>query len=327
MITTTPLATKAIQSLRLLSNQIISHAGSGHPGIALGAAPILYELYANQLNVDPKNPHEPNRDRFVLSAGHGAALLYATLYAAGFNLTSKDLSEFRQPHSKTPGHPEVGVTPGVEATTGPLGQGLGMAVGMAMAEEKLHQQFPTVIHHFTYALVGDGDLMEGVSHEVASLAGQQRLSKLIVLYDDNAVSLDGAKERSDTSDNLARFASYGWDIRKVENGNNLEAIHDAIENAKLSPEPTLIAVKSIIGDFGPFAGTNKAHGTPLTDQQLVDLSEMLAVKVTNFELPSDVLEDIRIKIMARLANRVQPTEEELGNYFEFTRKKIFRYHN
>lgn len=317
---TSSLSTETIQSLRLLSNQMISKAGSGHPGIALGAAPILYELYANQLNVDPENPNMINRDRFVLSAGHGAALLYATLHAAGFDLSAQDLSEFRQPHSKTPGHPEVGVTPGVEATTGPLGQGLGMAVGMAMAEAKLNNQFPSVIDHFTFALVGDGDLMEGVSHEVASLAGQQKLGKLVVLYDDNAVSLDGLKKRSDISNNLARFASYGWDIREVADGNDLEAIHDAIENAKMSPEPTLIAVKTIIGDFGPFAGTNKAHGTPLDSQQLQDLSSALDVDIQNFELPSNLLEDMRAKISNRLLHQKQPLNDELTDYLQFSTK-------
>lgn len=317
----TDIATRTINQLRLLANQMITRAGSGHPGIALGAAPMLYELYANQLVVDPATPNMVNRDRFVLSAGHGAALLYATLHAAGFDLSAADLADFRQPHAKTPGHPEVGVTPGVDATTGPLGQGLGMAVGMAMAEAKLHAQFPTVINHFTYALVGDGDLMEGISHEVASLAGQQVLDKLIVLYDDNQVSLDGQRGRADTVDNVARFASYGWDIRRINDGNDLAAIHDAIENAKLSPEPTLIAVKTTIGDFGPYAGTNQAHGTPLTLAQLSDLADNLTTTIDGFGLDHTVIAHMRETIKRRLATQPQPTDVEHNAYLAFTQYK------
>ncbi|WP_313593252.1 transketolase family protein [Leuconostoc lactis] len=312
------IATQTINQLRLLANQMITKAGSGHPGIALGAAPMLYELYANQLVIDPAQPEALNRDRFVLSAGHGAALLYATLHAAGFALSAADLAAFRQPHSKTPGHPEVGVTPGVDATTGPLGQGLGMAVGMAMAEAKLHAQFPTVIDHFTYALVGDGDLMEGISHEVATLAGQQALAKLIVLYDDNQVSLDGQRSRADTADNVARFASYGWDVRRITDGNDLAAIHDAIENAKLSPEPTLIAVRTTIGDSGPYAGTHQAHGTPLTPAQLNALADNLGTTLTtNFSLDEPLITHMRNKIMQRLAQQTTPSAAELQAYLEF----------
>ncbi|ADG41497.1 transketolase family protein [Leuconostoc kimchii] len=319
-----PVATEwqTINSLRLIANQMISKAGSGHPGIALGAAPILYELYANQLVVDPQNADMINRDRFVLSAGHGAALLYATLHIAGFNLSSDDLAQFRMPHSKTPGHPEVGVTPGVEATTGPLGQGLGMAVGMAMAEAKLHEQFPNVIDHFTYSLVGDGDLMEGVSHETASLAGQQSLAKLIVLYDDNHVSLDGKKSRSDISDNKARFLSYGWDVQEVTDGNNLTAIHAAIEKAKLTPKPTFIAVKTIIGDYGPFAGTNKAHGTPLNPVQLEELSVQLNTTIHDFAVPQPILKDMRDRINRRLAQQKKPKASALAAYEAFTRNQV-----
>lgn len=313
---------KLVNSLRLLANQMISKAGSGHPGIALGAAPILYELYANQLVIDPNNPDMINRDRFVLSAGHGAALLYATLYAAGFDLSSDDLAHFRLPHSKTPGHPEVGVTPGVEATTGPLGQGLGMAVGMAMAEAKLHDQFPSVVDHYTYVLVGDGDLMEGVSHEAASLAGKQALSKLIVIHDDNSISLDGDKSRSDISDNMARFASYGWDVLDVPDGHNVSAIHHAIEQAKRTLKPTFIAVKTIIGDHGPFAGTNKAHGTPLTSEQMATLAVKLSTKMSGFEIAADMLQDMRQRIQVRLNQQRLPDVDELTAYKFFTQHQV-----
>jgi len=321
-LVSTTIETKTINSLRLLANKMITKAGSGHPGIALGAAPILYELYANQLVVDPTQPELVNRDRFVLSAGHGAALLYATLHASGFDLTANDLAQFRTPHSKTPGHPEVGVTPGVEATTGPLGQGLGMAVGMAMAEAKLHSDFPTVIDHYTYALVGDGDLMEGVSHEAASLAGQQVLSQLIVLHDDNNISLDGNKDRSDISDNMARFASYGWQVLQVSNGNEPLAIHEAIQQAKQSKQPTFISVKTTIGAYGPFAGTNKAHGTPLNDEQIIDLAKALDVNIDNFELDEDVRDHIKTRIQSRLAEKEVPDSTELAAFKKFTHHSV-----
>ncbi|GDZ83761.1 transketolase [Leuconostoc citreum] len=314
LLTTTEIDLKHVNHLRVLANQMITEAGSGHPGIVLGAAPILYELYANQMRINPQDPGMLNRDRFVLSAGHGAALLYATLYAAGFDIKPSDLSQFRTLHSKTPGHPEKGVTPGVEATTGPLGQGLGMAVGMAMAEARQHALFPSVINHLTFALVGDGDLMEGVSHEVASLAGQQQLSKLIVLYDDNDVTLDGSKSRSDTSNQLQRFESYGWDIRHVADGNDISMIHDAIENAKLSPEPTLIAVKNIIGIHGPFENSHRAHGTPLTAKQLEDLSAVLDVQMTRFTLDENILSSIRTRIKHRLSTMPVPRKAELIAY-------------
>lgn len=313
---------KLINSMRLIANQMISKAGSGHPGIALGAAPILYELYANQLVVDPDNPDMINRDRFVLSAGHGAALLYTTLYAAGFDLSSADLAHFRSPHSKTPGHPEVGITPGVEATTGPLGQGLGMAVGMAMAEAKLHDQFPNVVDHYTYVLVGDGDLMEGVSHEAASLAGKQGLSKLIVIHDDNSISLDGDKNRSDISDNMARFASYGWHVLDVPDGNDVSAIHHAIDKAKINSKPTFISVKTIIGNYGPYSGTNKAHGTPLTQTQLDALATNLNTEISDFEIDIDVLQDIRQRIHDRLTHQQVTDIDELTAYKFFTQHQV-----
>lgn len=321
-LTSSAESLKAINSIRLLASQMISKAGSGHPGIALGAAPILYELYANQLVVDPDHPNMLNRDRFVLSAGHGAALLYATLYAAGFDLSSDDLAHFRLPHSKTPGHPEVGITPGVEATTGPLGQGLGMAVGMAMAEAKLHDQFPNVVDHYTYVLVGDGDLMEGVSHEAASLASKQVLSKLIVIHDDNSISLDGDKSKSDISDNMARFESYGWDVLDVPDGNHISAIHDAIDKAKENSKPTFISVKTIIGNYGPFAGTSKAHGTPLNEKQLDELAANLNISISDFDIDDDVLQDIRQRIQTRLIHQRLPNTDELAAYKLFTQYQV-----
>lgn len=250
----TKIDQEAINTIRTLSIDTIEKANSGHPGLPMGAAPMAYVLWTKFLKVNPTTSRNwKNRDRFILSAGHGSALLYSLLHLSGYNVTLDDLKNFRQLNSLTPGHPEVNHTDGVEATTGPLGQGIAMAVGMAMAETHLaatynRNDFP-IVDHYTYTLCGDGDLMEGVSQEAASLAGHLKLKKLIVLYDSNDISLDGPTSKAFTENVGKRFEAYGWEHILVKDGNNLDEIFEAIEQAKTSNKPTLIEVKTIIG-FG-----------------------------------------------------------------------------
>ncbi len=266
----------SVTNLRMLSVDQVQAANSGHPGLPLGAAPMAYVLWQKFLNTNPKDSQWINRDRFVLSAGHGSAMLYSLLHLSGFQLGIDDLKQFRQLDSKTPGHPEHGWTDGVDATTGPLGQGIGMAVGMAMAEVHLRAtynkpEFP-VIDHYTYAICGDGDLMEGISHEAASLAGHYGLDKLIVLYDSNDVSLDGPLSNAFNENIQERFEAYHWNYLRVEDGDDLEAIAKAIEAAKQQhDQPTIIEIKTEIGHGAPNAGTHKVHGAPLKDDELVEL--------------------------------------------------------
>ncbi len=255
----------SIDTLRLLAVDMVEKAKSGHPGAPLGCAPMAYLLYHRLMKHNPANSHWADRDRFVLSNGHASALLYSSLYLCGYKLTMDDLKGFRQWESKTPGHPEKGDADGVEVTTGPLGQGIAMAVGMAIAEKHLaaiyNQADFKVVDHYTYAMCGDGDLMEGVSHEAAALAGTLGLSKLIFLYDDNLVSLDGPTSLSYNDDVLERFKAYHWHVQRVADGNDLNAIEAAIEAAKAETEkPSFIAVRTVIGYGSPKAGTNKVHG-------------------------------------------------------------------
>ncbi len=258
----------SIDTLRLLAVDTVEKAKSGHPGAPLGCAPIAYLLFHKLLKHNPANAHWADRDRFVLSNGHASALLYSTLFLSGYNVTLDDLKSFRQWHSRTPGHPEYGHTDGVEVTTGPLGQGIAMAVGMAIAEKHLAAIYNRpgfeVVDHHTYALLGDGDLMEGVSHEAASLAGTLGLGKLIFIYDDNLISLDGPTELSYTEDALERFEAYHWHVQRVTDGNDLAAIEAAIAAAQAETgKPSIIAVRTIIGYGSPKAGTNKVHGEAL----------------------------------------------------------------
>ncbi|SFG09005.1 transketolase [Sporolactobacillus nakayamae] len=282
-----------VNAVRVLSCECIELAGSGHPGLALGAAPMAYVLWRNHLCHNPEDPNWFNRDRFVLSAGHGSAMFYSLLHLSGFNLTINDLKHFRQLNSKTPGHPEYGTTCGVDATTGPLGQGLGMAVGMAMAEAHLSSMYHTdqtdVINHRTFVLCGDGDLMEGVSHEAASLAGHLKLGKLTVLYDSNEISLDGATGRSYSDNVRGRFESYGWHYECVEDGNDLNEIDAAICRAKEQNScPTLIEVRTVIGFGAPGQGTNSVHGTPLGDSGIANLRTRLNWHFPEFTIPKEV---------------------------------------
>ncbi|WP_010631564.1 transketolase [Sporolactobacillus vineae] len=264
----------AVDTLRMLSLDMISQANSGHPGLPLGAAPMAYTLWSRCMTFNPDNPHWFNRDRFVLSAGHGSALLYSLLHVFGYSLTVDDLKAFRKLGSRTPGHPEYGLTPGVEAMTGPLGQGFAMATGMAITEAHLAGQFNRpafpVVNHFIYVLCGDGDLMEGITSEAASLAGHLKLGKLIVLYDSNRITLDGGSDRSFTENVQDRFRAYGWQTLTVEDGNRLDDIDEALRKAKAdSRHPSLIEVHTVIGYGAPdIQGKHTAHGAPLSAEEM-----------------------------------------------------------
>ncbi|MDT8433794.1 MAG: transketolase [Anaerosomatales bacterium] len=266
---TTPLDALSINTLRFLAVDMVQKANSGHPGLPMGAAPMAYTLWDRYLSFDPEHPKWPDRDRFILSAGHGCALLYALLHLGGYDLPMSELEDFRQWGSRTPGHPEYGLTSGVEATTGPLGQGISNAVGMAIAEASLaaHYNRPghEIVDHHTYTICSDGDLMEGVSGEAASLAGHLGLGKLIALYDDNRISIEGSTDLAFTEDVVARFAAYGWHVQRVQDGTDVEAIASAIDAAREATDrPSLIAVRTHIGYGSPNKqDTASAHGEPL----------------------------------------------------------------
>jgi len=261
------LQSKAINTIKFLSVDGVQNANSGHPGLPMGNAGIAYALWMRLLRYNPKNPHWFNRDRFILSGGHGSMLLYTMLHLTGYDVTMEDLKSFRQWDSITPGHPEYGMTPGVEVTTGPLGQGFANGVGMAIVEAHLAAIFNRpghpIVNHFTYAIVTDGDLMEGIASEAASLAGHLRLGKLIYFYDDNRISIDGPTEIAFTEDRAARFKAYGWHVTQVDDPFDVEAMVKAVDAAKVDPRPSLIAVKTTIGHGLPkVAGTAEAHGSP-----------------------------------------------------------------
>jgi len=308
----------SISTIRTLSIDSIEKANSGHPGMPMGAAPMTYTLWTKFMNINPKNPNWFNRDRFVLSAGHGSALLYSMLHLAGYDLSIEDLKNFRQWESKTPGHPEFGHTAGVDATTGPLGQGIAMAVGKAMAERHLAETYNKegleVVDHFTYAICGDGDLMEGVSAEAASLAGHLKLGRLVVLYDSNDISLDGDLDRSFSENSEERFKAYGWQVIRVEDGNNLTEIANAIEEAKADlTRPTLIEVKTTIGFGSPnHAGTSGVHGSPLGADETKLTKEAYA---WTFEEDFYVPEEVYSHFKATIAEVGQKKENEWNNVF------------
>ena len=262
-----------INTIRILAADAVEKAKSGHPGMPLGAAPMAYVLWTRFMRYNPAKPKWPNRDRFVLSAGHGSMLLYALLHLAGFDLSLDEIKNFRQWESKTPGHPEYWCAPGVEVTTGPLGQGVGMGVGMALAERHLAARFNRpglpIVDHYTYAIVSDGDLMEGVGSEAASLAGHLKLGKLIYLYDDNHISIEGSTNLTFTEDVCRRFEAYGWHVQRVKDGNDLDAIGKAIEKAQKNTEqPSLIAVRTHIGFGSPKQDNASVHGEPLGEEAL-----------------------------------------------------------
>lgn len=308
----------SINAIRTLSIDAIEHASSGHPGLPMGAAPMAYTLWTNFMNHNPKNSKWFNRDRFVLSAGHGSMLLYSLLHLSGYNVSIDDLKQFRQWGSNTPGHPEVHYTDGVEATTGPLGQGLAMSVGMAMTEAHLaatynKDDFP-IIDHYTYALISDGDIMEGISHESASLAGHLGLGKLIALYDSNDISLDGDLERSFSDNTEERFKAYGWQVIRVEDGNNIEEINAAIQEAKENTDqPTLIEVKTIIGYGSPNkSDSSSSHGAPLGKDEVQLTKAYYQWKAEPFEVPEEVYSDFEEKVV----HRGKQTEDAWNTLFE-----------
>lgn len=290
----------AVNTIRTLSMDGVERANSGHPGMPMGAAPMAYELWANFMNHNPANPEWFNRDRFVLSAGHGSMLLYSLLHLFGYDLSIEDLKNFRQWGSKTPGHPEYGHTPGVEATTGPLGQGIAMSVGMAMAERHLAATYNRdgypIVDHSTYCICGDGDLMEGVSAEAASLAGHLKLGRLILMYDSNDISLDGDLNMAFSEKAGDRFKAYGWQVLFVEDGNDLEAIKQALNEAKADTErPTFIEIKTTIGYGAPnVSGTSTVHGKPLGADELKNTKANYEWNYEeDFYVPSEVYDHFR----------------------------------
>ena len=294
----------AVNTLRTLSVDQIEAANSGHPGLPMGAAPMAYALWAGHLNVNAKDSGWLNRDRFILSAGHGSALLYSLLHTAGFDVSIDDLKNFRQLGSKTPGHPEVGHTHGVEATSGPLGQGIATAVGMAMAEAHLGATYNTpdfpVIDHYTYALCGDGDLMEGVAYEACSLAGKLQLGKLVVLYDSNDISLDGDLSQAFVENVKDRFEAQGWHYLRVEDGNDLNAISAAIEAAKAhTSQPTIIEIKTVIGFGSKNQGTAKVHGAPLGSEDWAATKAKYGWNYPAFTVPEEAAQLFAEKVQAR----------------------------
>ncbi|MFA0114264.1 transketolase [Vibrio sp. 10N.261.46.E11] len=280
-------------AIRALSMDGVQQANSGHPGAPMGMADIAEVLWRGHLNHNPANPEWADRDRFILSNGHGSMLIYSLLHLAGYELSIEDLKNFRQLHSKTPGHPEYGYAPGIETTTGPLGQGITNAVGMAMAEKALAAQFNKeghdIVDHFTYAFMGDGCLMEGISHEACSLAGTLGLGKLIAFWDDNGISIDGEVEGWFSDDTPKRFEAYGWHVIPAVDGHDADAINAAIEAAKADPRPTLICTKTIIGFGSPNkAGTHDCHGAPLGADEITATKAALGWEHGPFEIPADI---------------------------------------
>lgn len=306
-----------VNTLRTLSIDMVQKANSGHPGLPMGAAPMAYALWTKHLKVNPKTSRNwVDRDRFVLSAGHGSALLYSLLHCSGYDVQKEDLENFRQWDSRTPGHPEVLHTDGVEATTGPLGQGIAMAVGMAMSEAHLaatynQTDFP-IVDHYTYVLCGDGDLMEGISHEASSMAGHMKLDKLIVLYDSNDISLDGPTSKAFTENVGARYEAYGWQHILVKDGRDLNAISAAIEAAKQEKnKPTLIEVKTVIGFGAPNQGTSSVHGAPLGIEGIQAAKEIYGWDYPEFEVP----EEVATRFKETMIEEGQKAEEEWNELF------------
>ncbi|MEZ9721253.1 transketolase [Vibrio splendidus] len=280
-------------AIRALSMDGVQQANSGHPGAPMGMADIAEVLWRGHLNHNPANPEWADRDRFILSNGHGSMLIYSLLHLAGYELSIEDLKNFRQLHSKTPGHPEYGYAPGIETTTGPLGQGITNAVGMAMAEKALAAQFNKeghdIVDHYTYAFMGDGCLMEGISHEACSLAGTLGLGKLVAFWDDNGISIDGEVEGWFSDDTPKRFEAYGWHVIPAVDGHDSDAINAAIEAAKADPRPTLICTKTIIGFGSPNkAGTHDCHGAPLGADEITATKAALGWEHGPFEIPADI---------------------------------------
>lgn len=305
----------AIKSIKVLALDMINKAGSGHPGIVLGAAPILYAIY-KEMEVVPSNPSWINRDRFVMSAGHGSALLYSTLYHFGYNIEMEELKHFRDLSSLTPGHPEYRVTPGVDASTGPLGQGIGMAVGMALAERylrsivKIENKKSNLIDYYTYCLCGDGDLMEGISYEALSFASTQNLNKLILLYDKNKVSLDSDTDVTFKEDIEIRFEALDFNIINVKNGGDYKEICKAIRDAKKSDRPSVIICNTTIGKDSLLEGTNKVHGKVLSGEDYQNIKTKFKMTNEPFEVKKEILDYIQNDINKKIEKKYTAWQEE-----------------
>ena len=318
---------KIVDHIRCLGIDMINEAKSGHPGIVLDAAPMLYSLYGKHMKINPNDATWLNRDRFVLSAGHGSALLYSTLYMAGFDLELEDLKQFRKLASLTPGHPEYKVTPGVDMSTGPLGQGFATAVGMAIAEVYLRNYFKKknhdIIDYRTYVLCGDGDLMEGISYEAASLAGTLKLNKLIVLYDSNDICLDGPTSQCFTENVAMRFIAQGWNVITVPDGNNILSIVKAIEDAKASTDkPTLIEIKTTIGKYSKLEGTNLVHGSPLDKEDVSAIKEKMQIRDIPFTISQITMDDFQTLIHNRCKNLNDKFLKAVENMDEEDKKSL-----
>ena len=299
------MSQKSVNAIKVLGVDAINKAKSGHPGIVMGAAPMAYSLFTKHLRVNPKKTDWINRDRFVLSAGHGSMLLYSLLHLSGFeDVSLEEVKNFRQWGSKTPGHPEFGHTKGIDATTGPLGQGISTAVGMALAERylaaKYNKEGYNLFDHYTYVICGDGDIMEGVASEASSFAAVQKLNKLVVLYDSNDICLDGETKDAFSENVRARYEAYGWNTILVQDGANVEAVNAAIEQAKKSDKPTLIEVKTIIGAGSPNRqGTNGVHGAPLGDEETALFRKEIGWENEPFDIPADVYADFKANVADR----------------------------
>jgi transketolase len=314
------LQIRMANAIRALSMDAVQQANSGHPGMPMGMADIAVGLWNEHLQHNPTDPHWINRDRFVLSNGHGSMLLYSLLHLTGYDLPMEELKKFRQLHSKTPGHPEYGITPGVETTTGPLGQGLSNAVGMALAEKLLAEEFNrpghNIVDHHTYVFLGDGCLMEGISHEVCSLAGTLKLNKLIAMWDDNGISIDGKVVSWFNEDTPKRFEAYGWNVIRAVDGHDAEAVAAAIAQAKKSDKPTFICCKTAIGQGSPnMAGSDKVHGSPLGAAEIAATRVALNWPYAPFEIPKDIYEAWDFK------RRGQSTEHEWNKKFQAYKNK------
>ncbi len=310
--------TLSINSLRVIGAEIIGKVKSGHPGIVLGAAPMAHTLFTRHLNINPANPKWYNRDRFVLSAGHGSMLLYMLLHLSGFKVSMDDLKNFRQKGSLTPGHPEFGHTDGVEVSTGPLGQGLSTSVGLALAESFLEKKFNKddykIIDNYTYVLCGDGDLEEGISMEAISLAGHWKLNKLIVLYDSNDIQLDGPCKEVNSESIKDVIVAKGWNYLLVKDGNNPDEIDNAIKEAKKSSKPTMIEIKTIIGHGAPNQGTNDVHGKPMPNDDVLKLKENLAFNYDTNKFPSDVENFYKENVLEKGKKKNQEWDNLLEDY-------------
>ena len=299
------MSQKSVNAIKVLGVDAINKAKSGHPGVVMGAAPMAYSLFAKHLRVNPKKTDWINRDRFVLSAGHGSMLLYSLLHLSGFeDVSLEEVKNFRQWGSKTPGHPEFGHTKGVDATTGPLGQGISTAVGMALAERylaaKYNKEGYSLFDHYTYVICGDGDIMEGVASEASSFAAVQKLNKLVVLYDSNDICLDGETKDAFSENVRGRYEAYGWNTILVEDGANVEAVSVAIEQAKASNKPTLIEVKTVIGAGSPNKqGTNGVHGAPLGEEETALFRKEIGWENEPFDIPADVYADFKANVADR----------------------------